>query len=155
MLWMGANDWQWRRPSIRFWAESSPQTYLKGQEECMTREPFTAGEYKEVEVTVSHKISIPEPFPEQQMSSSPKPLIPFIVLERIEFDLFKVVGIKDVGGIMDGSCAVWGSMLVRVSRFLDKGYKVVTDGYLAPLFNDRDTVVMAMKKAGLLRWSPF
>lgn len=138
--------------SLQRLGPSAPHTYFREQDEKMTHKPFTSEKYKEVEIVASFKISIPDPFPEQQMSSSPKPLMPFILLERlkqVEFDLFKVVTVRDVGGMMDGAYAEWGSILVHVSRFLDKGYKVLSDSY-----DPKDPVVKALDKMGLLEWHP-
>ena len=151
-MWIGSDDWDWRTLSQRLPERSGgllSNTHLWEQEGIVVRQPLNAGNYEEVEVsTVFGKVRIkfPQPFPEQWITPSPKPLIPFIVLEEIEFDLFKVVGVKGVGdGGMDGMHHEWGSIRVRVTRFLRDGYKVI-----AHSFNRHDPVVRALDEGGYL-----
>ncbi len=128
-MWIGSDEWEWRpsRWSVKRSGGRIPRTHLWEQEGSMDKAVFG--------------VRIPEPFPKQRVSCRPEPIWPYIELERLEFDLIKVVGVKET----DGACIVWGSILVRESRFLEGGRKVINGS-----FNAKDPIVMALDDAGYL-----
>lgn len=143
-MWIGSDDYDWRPLPQRLPQRSGnllPRTHLWCQE-GIAMNPLG---YKEVTVLAQFHIRIPEPFPRQEVSFHPEPIRPYIVLERLEFDLVKVVAVQDVGGLLDGRCIIWGSILVRESRFLAEGQKAVQGS-----FNANDPLVMALDRAGHL-----
>ncbi len=108
--------------------------------------------------------NIPDPFPVQDISAQPRPILPFIVLES-KGDIVKVVAVRDVGGPMNGGCCIeWGALLIAVPEShpqshhlhwpqvlidavpdINKRWHIVTGSY-----DRNDPIVNALDNKGVL-----